>query len=125
MAENTTGRSSYGKGQLIDDITAATTGYSRRQVQEIVEAMLDTITGKLQAGQQVTLTGFGTFRRSERQARVGTNIRTKEKIQIPAQTSVRFTPGAELKTAVRGRAMMRSRAVGSDARQRGRDVPTR
>src|SRR5690242_5306527 len=95
-------RSSYGKTSLIDDITSRTQGYNRRQVSEIVQAMLDTITEKVIAGQNVTLTGFGTFRRSERAARTGTNIRTREKINIPAQQSVRFTPGSEFKNAVRG-----------------------
>jgi len=103
------GRSGYGKTSLVDDVTAHTQGFSRRQVAEIVEAALDTIKQKVAGGQNVTLTGFGTFRRSQRAARMGTNIRTREKIRIPAQTSVRFTPGSEFKTAVGGRAGSRSR----------------
>jgi len=99
----TSGRSGYGKTSLIDDVTAQTQGYSRRQVAEIVEAALDTIKQKVASGQNVTLTGFGTFRRSQRAARTGTNIRTRERIQIPAQQSVRFTPGSEFKSAVSGR----------------------
>ncbi len=78
----------------IEEVTAQTQGYSRRQVAEIVDAALDTIKQKVASGQNVTLTGFGTFRRSQRAARMGTNIRTREKISIPAQTSVRFTPAA-------------------------------
>jgi nucleoid DNA-binding protein len=110
------GRSGYGKTTLIDDVTANTQGYSRRQVSEIVDAALDTIASKVASGQNVTLTGFGTFRRSERAARTGTNIRTGQKIQIPAQKSVRFTPGSEFKAAVSGRSGSRS----SSGRQRER-----
>src|SRR5215470_8493206 len=77
------GRSGYGKTSLIDDVTAQTQGYSRRQVAEIVDATLDTVARKVAAGQNVTLTGFGTFRPSQRAARTGTNIRTRQKIQIP------------------------------------------
>jgi len=102
------GRSSYGKTSLIDDVTAHTQGYSRRQVAEIIDAALNTIKQKVAAGQNVTLTGFGTFRRSERAARAGTNIRTRERIEIPAQQSVRFTPGSEFKSAVGGRSTARS-----------------
>lgn len=98
----TSGRSGYGKTSLIEEVTAHTQGYSRRQVAEILEAALDTIQQKVASGQNVTLTGFGTFRRSQRAARMGTNIRTREKIKIPAQTSVRFTPGSEFKTVVGG-----------------------
>jgi DNA-binding protein HU-beta len=111
------GRSGYGKTSLIDDVTANTQGYSRRQVSEIVEATLDTISRKVASGQNVTLTGFGTFRRSQRAARTGTNIRTGQKIQIPAQSSVRFTPGSEFKAAVSGRSGGRSSA--SKQRERG------
>ena len=111
------GRSGYGKTSLIDDVTAHTQGYSRRQVAEIIDAALDTIKQKVAAGQNVTLTGFGTFRRSQRAARTGTNIRTRERIQIPAQQSVRFTPGSEFKTAVGGRSSTRATRV--QQRERG------
>ena len=111
------GRSTYGKTNLIDDITALTKGYSRRQVAEIVDSLLETIKSKITSGQNVTLTGFGTFRRSERAARRGTNIRTRQPIDIPAQSSVRFTPGSELKAAVSGRGSSRKRATqGSQAK---------
>lgn len=99
---DTTKRTVYGKTSLIDDVTARTQGVTRRQVADIVEATLTAIATQVQNGQNVTLTGFGTFRRSERAARTGTNIRTRERIQIPAQTSVRFTPGSEFKAAMRG-----------------------
>ena len=92
----------YGKTALIEDVTASTTGYSRRQVAEIVEATLNTIAAKVASGQAVTLTGFGTFRATERAARTGTNLHTKQKIQIPASRSVRFTAGSTLKGAVKG-----------------------
>jgi len=97
---SSSGRSSYGKTSLIDDITANTQGYSRRQVAEIVDTALDMIKQKVSQGQNVTLTGFGTFRRTERGARTGRHVRTGEPIAIPARTGVRFTPGSELKAAV-------------------------
>ena len=119
MAEQNQGRNAYGKTALIDDITTKTQGYSRRQVAEIVNAVFDTIKEQVQSGQNVTLTGFGTFRRSERAARSGTNIRTRERIQIPAQSSVRFTPGSEFKSAVSGRATPR-RSGAADGNKRER-----
>src|SRR5262245_55252802 len=119
MATPSRERSTYGKTNLIDDVTAGTQGYSRRQVAEIVEIALKTITDKVRAGQNVTLTGFGTFRRTERAARRGTNIRTRQPIQIPAQSSVRFTPGSELKAAVGGRSAARRSSPSGQQRERG------
>jgi DNA-binding protein HU-beta len=124
MATSNRERSTYGKTSLVDDVTASTQGYSRRQVAEIVDAALKAITDKVRAGQNVTLTGFGTFRRTERAARRGTNIRTRQPIQIPAQTSVRFTPGSELKAAVGGRSAAR-RSAGTQQRERGQSSPRR
>src|SRR6476620_7695311 len=92
MATSNREQSTYGKTNLIDDVTVSTQGYTRRQVAEIVDAALKVITDKVRTGQNVTVTGFGTFRRTERAARRGTNIRTREPINIPAQSTVRFTP---------------------------------
>ena len=72
MATPNRAQGTYGKTNLIDDVTASTQGYSRRQVAEIVDATLKVITDKVRTGQNVTVTGFGTFRRTERAARRGT-----------------------------------------------------
>jgi len=125
MATPNRERNTYGKTSLIDDVTASTQGYSRRQVAEIVDAALKAITNKVQAGQNVTLTGFGTFRRTERAARRGTNIRTRQPINIPAQSSVRFTPGSEFKAAVSGRSSTRRSGQGTQARARGQSSSNR
>lgn len=119
MATPNRERSTYGKTSLIEDVTAQTHGYTRKQVAEIVDAALQAITAKVRAGQNVTLTGFGTFRRTERAARRGTNIRTRQPINIPAQSSVRFTPGSELKAAVGGRSATRRSTQGLQQRERG------
>jgi DNA-binding protein HU-beta len=125
MATPNRERSTYGKTSLIDDVTASTQGYSRRQVADIVDAALKAITDKVRAGQNVTLTGFGTFRRTERAARRGTNIRTRQPINIPAQSSVRFTPGSELKAAVGGRTATRRGSQGMQQRARGQSSTNR
>ena len=116
MATPNRAHTTYGKTNLIDDVTASTQGYSRRQVAEIVGAALKVITDKVRAGQNVTVTGFGTFRRTERAARRGTNIRTREPIDIPAQSTVRFTPGSEFKAAVGGRTASRRSSQGGTQR---------
>jgi DNA-binding protein HU-beta len=124
MATSNRQQSTYGKTNLIEDVTASTQGYTRRQVAEIVDAALKVITDKVRTGQNVTVTGFGTFRRTERAARRGTNIRTRQPITIPAQSTVRFTPGSELKAAVSGRSAQR-RDQGAQQRERGQSSTRR
>lgn len=88
------------KAALIDAI-AAKTGQSKKDVELMIESMLDIITDALRRGEEVTLTGFGAFLVSNRAARMGINPLTKEKIQIPAITVPKFKAGKALKEAVR------------------------
>lgn len=50
----------------------------------------------MKAGNKVAIIGFGTFSVTKREKRTGTNPRTKERITIPAKSTVRFKPGSEL-----------------------------
>ena len=77
------------------------TDLSKKDIEAVLECMLDVITGELQKGNKVTLTGFGTFKVSERAQREGINPQTKAKITIPAMTVPKFTAGKTLKEAVK------------------------
>jgi DNA-binding protein HU-beta len=72
------------------------------QVSAVVNATFDAIQGALASGEEVTLTGFGTFRISERGAREGRNPQTGQRITIPSRRSPSFKPGTQLKRAVGG-----------------------
>ncbi len=69
---------------------------------EFVNATFDTIVENLSSGEDVTITGFGTFGITERAAREGRNPQTGEPMQIPAGKTPRFRPGTQLKRAVAG-----------------------
>jgi DNA-binding protein HU-beta len=77
------------------------TELSKKDIELMIDTMIDEITKVLKTGDKVTLTGFGTFRVSNRAAREGINPQTKEKIQIPAMTVPKFTAGKALKEAVK------------------------
>lgn len=77
------------------------TEFSKKDVMTMLECMIDEITAELSKGNKVTLTGFGTFKVSNRAAREGINPQTKAKITIPAMTVPKFTAGKTLKEAVR------------------------
>jgi len=74
---------------------------SKKDVEAVVETLVDEITNSLRKGDKVSITGFGTFRVSARAAREGINPQTKEKITIPAMTVPKFTAGKTLKEAVK------------------------
>lgn len=83
--------------------TAATSvGITKRAASEVLEAVLGSITKSLKKGENVTVTGFGTFRISKRAARMGVNPRKPgERIKIPAMKLPAFKAGKSLKDAVR------------------------
>jgi DNA-binding protein HU-beta len=72
----------------------------RRQVTELVEAMLDRITQVLRSGDKVQLTPFGQFKIRDRAARVARNPQTGEPVNVPAKRVLKFIAGRSLKEAV-------------------------
>jgi DNA-binding protein HU-beta len=78
-----------GKTELIDRV-AKTTGRSKTEVSQTLDAILDEVQKALTQRESVTLRGFGTFTAREHAARTGRNPRTGEQIAIPARTAVSF-----------------------------------
>ncbi len=81
----------------IVEMVAVKLDVSKKHAAEAVEAVLDAITAKIIAGEKVAFVGFGSFSVSERSAREGINPKTKEKIQIAASKSGKFSAGRNLK----------------------------
>ncbi|MBI2810528.1 MAG: HU family DNA-binding protein [Candidatus Melainabacteria bacterium] len=92
------------KAELVNSIAKAT-GQTKVEVQNSVGALLHTLTAALAKGDRVTLVGFGTFERRQRQARTGVNPQNpKQKLKIEAARVPVFRAGQELKDIVDGRA---------------------
>ena len=70
------------------------------QVSAVINAAVDTIEDALAKGEDVTISGFGTFRVSERSALEGRNPQTGEQITIPPRKTASFKPGSQLKRVV-------------------------
>lgn len=79
---------------------AEKTGASKKDSEKAVNAVFESITNALVAGDKVSLVGFGAFEVKERPARIGRNPRTKEEIEIPASRAASFKVGKALKDAV-------------------------
>lgn len=91
------------KAELINRI-AEKIGVSKKQAEDMLEAMLEITTNTLKEGGEVTLTGFGTFSAKERSARGGVNPqKPSERIQIPAVTVPKFKAGKALKDALKNK----------------------
>ena len=73
---------------------------TKKQANQFIEVMLETIKKTVKRGEDVTLVGFGTFKVSKRAARVGRNPRTGAAIKIKAAKVPKFRPGKALKDAL-------------------------
>ena len=87
------------KAELIAAV-AEVAGLSKKDSEKAVNATFETITAALEAGEKVSLVGFGAFDVKERAARMGRNPRTKEEVEIPASRVPQFKAGKALKDAV-------------------------
>lgn len=87
------------KTEMIDTI-AEQAELTKAAASRALDAVLNSITGALQSGDDVALVGFGTFSVKERAAREGRNPKTGEKIDIKASKIVKFKGGNKLKEAV-------------------------
>jgi len=79
---------------------AAKSGLTKADSARAVDAFQSVVTETLKKGDKVTLTGFGVFSVSKREARNGRNPRTGEVVKIAASKSVKFKTGSKLKDAV-------------------------
>mgnify|MGYP002515784103 CR=1 FL=1 len=87
------------KQEFIDAI-AAKSGLTKTDSSRALEAFIEVVTGTLKKGDKVTLTGFGVFSVSKREARNGRNPRTGEVVKIAARKAVTFKAGSALKDSV-------------------------
>ena len=73
---------------------------SKKDAEAALIATLAVITAELEKGNDVQLTGFGTFSVKTRAPREGKNPRTGEMIAIPETKAPTFKAGKALKDAV-------------------------
>jgi DNA-binding protein HU-beta len=87
------------KNDLIAAV-ADSTGMSKANAGQAVDATFDAITNALKTGDEVKVIGFGNFVVASRAASTGRNPRTGESISIAASKTPKFRAGKGLKDAV-------------------------
>ena len=88
------------KEQLID-VVAHKTGMTKVHVRKTVDEVFGCIATALSKGDKFQYIGFGSFGVKKRNARMGVNPRTRERIKIRAKKVAYFTPGKKLSDKVK------------------------
>jgi DNA-binding protein HU-beta len=86
---------------LLVEMVANKVGQTKKEVELVVDNVVDVIMDALHEDRKVTIAGFGTFKVTHRDSREGINPQTKQRITIPAVNTPKFTAGKRLKEAVR------------------------
>jgi len=72
----------------------------KRQMEGLLNELVDTFAGHLKKGIKIRMNGLGIFQVRARPARLGRNPATGEQIQIKASKKIAFRPAKELKDAI-------------------------
>jgi DNA-binding protein HU-beta len=90
------------KAEMIDAV-ADGAGVSKADAEKTIGAFFDYVVVTSQAGDKVSVPGFGSFSTTQRSARVGRNPQTGAPVDIPASTAMKFQASSKLKATLNGR----------------------
>lgn len=86
------------KGDLVNAVAEVLS--TKKEAQEAVDCVFNTIKETLKKNEAVQIVGFGSFKANKREARKGRNPQTGQEIQIAARMVPKFVPGKALKDAI-------------------------
>lgn len=89
------------KAQLVARL-AEGGGVARKQAEEFLDTLIDTVVKTVKKGESVKIPGLGIFRLRKMKARMGRNPQTGEPIKIPARKKVGFSVAKTFKETVLG-----------------------
>ncbi len=88
------------KRDLINKVTDQLDGYLKKDIEQAVDIILETMAGALNQGRRVEIRGFGSFSVRERKARKTKNPKTGKIMNIPERKTLHFTMSKSLKEAL-------------------------
>ena len=89
------------KAELVEKVSAQI-NLTKKQTEVVVNTVFQSITESLAQGKKVELRGFGSFRVRSRNARIGRNPKSGDRVDVPAKKVPFFKAGKELRELVDG-----------------------
>lgn len=83
------------------NVLSARNSISAKEAQQMVEKLMETIADHLDAGDTVSIQGFGNFDVKKKMERVIVNPGTKQRQLIPPKLAIAFKPSTVLKDKIK------------------------
>jgi integration host factor subunit beta len=90
------------KSELVQKLADRNPHLYQRDVEHIVNAVLDEVEGAMTRGDRVELRGFGAFSVKNRPPRTGRNPRTGQKVAVTEKYVPFFKTGKEMRERLNG-----------------------
>ena len=91
------------KADLVTSICDEVGGFTKKEAAVITDIVFDAMKDALAQGDNLKLSGFGTFTVKAKKPRIGRNPRSGEEMMISARRVLSFKPSQILKRAVNNR----------------------
>lgn len=88
------------KADLIDQVHDALGDLTKKQATDIVESVFSLIKDTLSSGENLKISGFGSFILRDKKERIGRNPKSGDAMTISARRVVTFKPSQVLKTTM-------------------------
>jgi integration host factor subunit alpha len=75
-------------------------GLSRSECYDIVDAVIDNLTDAMTRGEDVKISGFGTFQIKQKNARVGRNPKTGVEVEIAPRRVLTFRASQKMRDKI-------------------------
>ncbi len=88
------------KLDLANEVRGKVGGFSKKSCSALIDLLLDTIKDALADGENVKISGFGSFLVRSKRERVGRNPHTGDELVIPARKVLTFKPSQLLRRSI-------------------------
>ena len=88
------------KSELIESLCSLKIYLSSKQLEDSINIIVESMSQTLESGDRIEVRGFGSFSLHFREARMGRNPKTGEKVQLDGKYVPHFKPGKELRERV-------------------------
>ena len=92
-------KQNIGKKEIIENVRASI-GLSSKNIQEIINNLIDILTETLVQQQKINIKNFGSFNINHKKHREGRNPKTQQEFEISSRNVVKFKASDKLKQKI-------------------------